>query len=247
MQPAFQSSVTGLSTSVASGKATSQCSAAMKQMRSINAMKSMPRATMNARMLTTAPASSFTPAAKVGFFQAAPQATASNTALSMLLGGSNSKTHGPGKVSIGQFGSKKSLLTVPTPQNSLLRDLAKRDATSMMAKGPWDEETAKALEAASKQSRIKHLEEQAMNAIEQAVASGAQVVFPNALIAGDVVLTHLISRLGLFEKIPVLFVNTLHLFDETLDFIDEIEKHYGFKGHVSMAEGITGDRYEAKK
>ena len=73
------------------------------------------------------------------------------------------------------------------------------------------------------------------------------MVFPNALIAGDVVLTHLISRLGLFDKIPVLFVNTLHLFEETLDFIEEIEKHYDFKGHVSMAEGITGDRYEAKK
>jgi 3'-phosphoadenosine 5'-phosphosulfate sulfotransferase (PAPS reductase)/FAD synthetase len=85
-----------------------------------------------------------------------------------------------------------------------------------------------------------------MDAIKKAVESGAHVVFPNALIAGDVVMTHLISRLGLFEKIPVLFVNTLHLFDETLDFIDEIEKEYKFKGHISMAEGITGDRYEAK-
>jgi phosphoadenosine phosphosulfate reductase len=86
-----------------------------------------------------------------------------------------------------------------------------------------------------------------MDAIQQAVDSGAQVVFPNALIAGDVVLTHLISRLGLFNKIPILFVNTLHLFEETLDFIEEIEKFYGFEGHISMAEGITGDRYEAKK
>jgi 3'-phosphoadenosine 5'-phosphosulfate sulfotransferase (PAPS reductase)/FAD synthetase len=67
-----------------------------------------------------------------------------------------------------------------------------------------------------------------MDAIKQAVDSGAQVVFPNALIAGDVVMTHLISRLGLFEKIPVLFVNTLHLFEETLDFIDVIEKEYKF-------------------
>lgn len=116
-----------------------------------------------------------------------------------------------------------------------------------MAAGAWDQETVEKLEAASKQMRLTHLEEQAMDAIKQAVDSGAQVVFPNALIAGDVVITHLISRLGLFDKIPVLFVNTLHLFEETLDFIEEIEKHYGFKGHISMAEGITGDRYEAKK
>lgn len=72
-------------------------------------------------------------------------------------------------------------------------------------------------------------------------------MFPNALIAGDTVLTHLISRMQMFDKIPVLFVNTLHLFEETLDFIEEIEGEYEFKGHVSMAEGITGDRHEAKK
>jgi len=50
----------------------------------------------------------------------------------------------------------------------------------------------------------------------------------------------------LFDKIPVLVVNTLHLFDETLDFIEEVENHYGFKSHVSMAQGISGDRHEAK-
>jgi hypothetical protein len=61
--------------------------------------------------------------------------------------------------------------------------------------GVWDQETVDKLEAASKHQRLIHLEEQAMDAIRQAVESGAQVVFPNALIAGDTVLTHLISRM----------------------------------------------------
>lgn len=95
--------------------------------------------------------------------------------------------------------------------------------------------------------RIKQLEEQAMKAIELSVASGQKVVFPNALIAGDVVITHLLSRMNLLKEIPILVVNTLHLFEETLDFVEDMEKEYGFTSYQTMAKGITGDRYEAKK
>jgi len=85
-----------------------------------------------------------------------------------------------------------------------------------------------------------------MSALNAAHNSGLKVVFPNALIAGDVVITHMLYRLGLINDISVLFVNTLHLFEETLDFIDDIEKEYGFKGYTTMAEGISGDRIESK-
>lgn len=85
-----------------------------------------------------------------------------------------------------------------------------------------------------------------MNALQIATSSGSKVVFPNALIAGDTVITHLLSRLNLLKEVPVLVVNTLHLFDETLDFVDTMEDHYGFKAHTTMAKGISGDRETSK-
>lgn len=66
------------------------------------------------------------------------------------------------------------------------------------------------------------------------------------MIAGDVVITHLLSRMNLIKQVPVLVVNTLHLFDETLDFVEDMENEYGFKSYQTMAKGVTGNRYEAK-
>ena len=69
----------------------------------------------------------------------------------------------------------------------------------------------------------------------------------SVLSSADVVITHLLSRMNLLKEVPILVVNTLHLFEETLDFVDDMEKEYGFKSYQTMAKGITGDRYEAKK
>lgn len=59
-------------------------------------------------------------------------------------------------------------------------------------------------------------------------------------------ITHLLSRMNLLKEVPVLVVNTLHLFDETLDFVEDMEKEYDFKAHQTMAKGISGDRVESK-
>lgn len=96
---------------------------------------------------------------------------------------------------------------------------------------------------------MKHLEEQAMDAIKKAVDTNAKVVFPNALIAGDCVITHLLHRMGYLsnKKVPVLFVDTLHLFPETLQLMDDVQKEYKFDAHLTMAKGITGKGKEAKE
>jgi phosphoadenosine phosphosulfate reductase len=78
------------------------------------------------------------------------------------------------------------------------------------------------------------------------VNSGKKVVFPNALIAGDAVITHLLFKYNLLPKVQVLAVDTLHLFPETLDFLKSVEEAYNFKAHISMAEGITGEGAAAK-
>merc|ERR1719356_2055654 len=50
--------------------------------------------------------------------------------------------------------------------------------------------------AETEDMRLKHLEEQAMYALKISCENFENTVFPNALIAGDVVITHLLHRLG---------------------------------------------------
>jgi hypothetical protein len=99
--------------------------------------------------------------------------------------------------------------------------------------------------AESKEMRLKHLEEQAMFALKIAVENYGNAVFPNALIAGDVVITHLLHRMGYLQsgRAKVMVVDTFHLFPETMDFLRQIEQHYGFTAEVFCAEGVpVGDK-----
>merc|ERR1712003_266203 len=99
--------------------------------------------------------------------------------------------------------------------------------------------------AESKEMRLKHLEEQAMYALKISCENFDNAVFPNALIAGDVVIAHLLSRLGYLKdgKCTAMCVDTFHLFPETMDFLREVESFYGFKAEVFCAEGIpVGDK-----
>ena len=93
--------------------------------------------------------------------------------------------------------------------------------------------------AESKEMRLKHLEEQAMFALKIACENYGNAVFPNAMIAGDVVITHLLHRMGYLKdgKAKVMVVDTFHLFPETMEFLREIEDTYGFKAEVFCAEG----------
>lgn len=95
--------------------------------------------------------------------------------------------------------------------------------------------------------RLTHLEEQAMYALKISCENFDNAVFPNAMIAGDAVITHLLSRLGYLtpknDKCTVMVVDTFHLFPETMSFLSTIEKEYNFKAEVFNAEGIeNGDK-----
>eukprot|EP00539_Tryblionella_compressa_P015515 CAMPEP_0178844518 /NCGR_PEP_ID=MMETSP0746-20121128/16853_1 /TAXON_ID=913974 /ORGANISM="Nitzschia punctata, Strain CCMP561" /LENGTH=438 /DNA_ID=CAMNT_0020508465 /DNA_START=108 /DNA_END=1424 /DNA_ORIENTATION=+ len=99
--------------------------------------------------------------------------------------------------------------------------------------------------AESKEMRLKHLEEQAMYALKISCENYDNAVFPNAMIAGDVVITHLLHRMGYIKdgKCTIMVVDTFHLFPETMEFLKEIEEYYDFKAEVFCAEGIpVGDK-----
>jgi len=105
--------------------------------------------------------------------------------------------------------------------------------------------------AEGKEMRLKYLEEQAMYALKISCENYGNAVFPNAMIAGDVVITHLLHRLGYLKdgKCTIMCVDTFHLFPETMDFLKEIEEFYDFKAEVFCAEGVpVGDKdaYDAK-
>lgn len=99
--------------------------------------------------------------------------------------------------------------------------------------------------AESKEMRLKHLEEQAMYALKIAVENYGNAVFPNAMIAGDVVITDLLSRMGYLKdgRAKIMVVDTFHLFPETMDFLKVLEDKYEFKAEIFCADGITvGDK-----
>jgi len=100
-----------------------------------------------------------------------------------------------------------------------------------------------------KDKRLVHLEEQAMEALTASVENDlGPAVFPNAMIVGDCIITHLLGKLGYLEngKAKIMVVDTFHLFDDTLPFLSELETKYKFKAEVFQAEGCK-DKAEYDK
>merc|ERR1719326_925933 len=96
----------------------------------------------------------------------------------------------------------------------------------------------------AKKQRLQHLEEQALSALQVAVDQFDNVVFPNAMIVGDCVITHLLGKIGALEsgKAKVMVVDTYHLFDETMPYLAEVEKKYNFKAEVFGPVGLSSPR-----
>lgn len=69
------------------------------------------------------------------------------------------------------------------------------------------------------------LQESALQALKTTVENFDRPAFPCALIAGDVVILNLLEKLGYLSsgKVPVIFIDTFHLFQETHDFMHRLE------------------------
>mmetsp|Transcript_26697 Transcript_26697/g.65793 ORF Transcript_26697/g.65793 Transcript_26697/m.65793 type:complete len:317 (-) Transcript_26697:49-999(-) len=96
-------------------------------------------------------------------------------------------------------------------------------------KGAEAKEKADKLNKEHDAKRLAHLEELLIEDLQTAVKEYENPVFTTALIAGDDVILHAIHKAGLIDKIKVIFIDTYHLFPETLDFLAAVEKHYNFK------------------
>ncbi|EIE26875.1 adenine nucleotide alpha hydrolases-like protein [Coccomyxa subellipsoidea C-169] len=93
----------------------------------------------------------------------------------------------------------------------------------------------------SRRSREQWLEESALGALKTAVEAFERPAFPCALIAGDVVILNLLHRLDYLEsgRVPIIFIDTFHLFPETHALMHRLEEKYNFKASVFQAAGFT--------
>mmetsp|Transcript_15340 Transcript_15340/g.46328 ORF Transcript_15340/g.46328 Transcript_15340/m.46328 type:complete len:324 (-) Transcript_15340:551-1522(-) len=90
--------------------------------------------------------------------------------------------------------------------------------------------------------RLTSLEDQALETLQTAANNFQHPVFPCALIAGDVVILHLLKRLNLLgssdAKVQVAFVDTFHLFEETHTFLAQLEQQIGFEARRFQPAGF---------
>ncbi|CAI5507921.1 unnamed protein product [Closterium sp. Naga37s-1] len=98
--------------------------------------------------------------------------------------------------------------------------------------------------------RQEQLEGQALDALQKTIDSFERPTFPCALIAGDVVILHLLHRLGALgdnPKVKIVFIDTFHLFPETYQFLKDCEERLGFKAEVFQAVGLNSKEEYVKK
>lgn len=106
-----------------------------------------------------------------------------------------------------------------------------------------DESLNKGVEA----RRLAYLEEDLFAVLNEAVATKERPMFTTALIAGDAVILDALHKTGLLSKVPIVFVDTFTLFPETLQYLHEVENHYGFKSIIYNAVDCTDqDNYHSK-
>lgn len=101
----------------------------------------------------------------------------------------------------------------------------------------------------AKTKRLDLLERQALETLKIAVESSEHPVFPCALIAGDVVILEMLAKLDYLKtgRVSVAFIDTFHLFPETITFLRQLEDNYGFKSEEFHAADSTDVKdYRAK-
>ncbi|GJP31608.1 hypothetical protein CLOM_g14410 [Closterium sp. NIES-68] len=136
--------------------------------------------------------------------------------------------------------------SIPARQTATIRRTAVGSVRASAAAGADVEEWSKA----ARLVRQEQLEGQALDVLQKTIDSFERPAFPCALIAGDVVILHLLHRLGALgddPKVKIVFIDTFHLFPETYQFLKDCEERFGFKAEVFQAAGLKSkEEYVAK-
>lgn len=144
-----------------------------------------------------------------------------------------------------QFFAQRSQAALSASQKTAYRS-ARR---AVIRAAQISDETNEEWNKVAKAERLAHLEAQAMESLRKAGEEFENTTFPCALIAGDVVILHLLHKLDMLKngKVKIMYVDTFHLFPETNQFLAKKEGEYGFKAEQFKAEGCdTKEEYDAK-
>ena len=129
--------------------------------------------------------------------------------------------------------------------NPLRRSWSRQAATVAVATSP----ALDAWNAESDSAQLTFLESRLQTDLELACKqAGQHPVFTFAALAGDCVLLHFLATHGhLRNGTQVVFVDTLHLFPETREFLTQMESKYGFTAVIATPEGCaTKKEWNAK-
>jgi len=122
-----------------------------------------------------------------------------------------------------------------------------RDFKNIPLGTDYGEGTDLELNKIAESSRLDFLEQALITDIKKCVEIKERPIFTTAEIAGDMVILDAIAKAGMLDKIDIIFIDTFHLFPESIDFLKEIEEHYGFKAKVyHCADCETAEKFWEK-
>jgi len=75
-------------------------------------------------------------------------------------------------------------------------------------------------------TRMDFLETSLMNTLLKVVEIKKTPIFSTAEIAGDMVILDALSKAGVLDKVAVFFVDTYHLFPESISFLKEVSSQH---------------------
>ena len=101
----------------------------------------------------------------------------------------------------------------------------------------FQQNTVEWMNHTAKKERVHFLTEQLKVDLLRTSSFFERPIFTTALIAGDVVILDVMHKCGLLEHIPVVFMDTLHLFNETLEFLEDCEQRYDFQALRYLPKG----------
>lgn len=102
-----------------------------------------------------------------------------------------------------------------------------------------ESETDIALNRAAAERRLDALEAELFATLKHAVQTRERPILTSALMPGGNVILDALHRNNLLQRVPVILVDTFHLFDETLLHLRELERHYGFEAKVYRAKDFA--------
>ncbi|KAG5185107.1 Phosphoadenylyl-sulfate reductase [Tribonema minus] len=141
----------------------------------------------------------------------------------------------PSAVSSHSLATRSSAAPLRMGLNAELTKTFPRDFTKIPTGTDYGTGVDAELNKREEEARIQYLEDSMMASLKKMMEVKTKPMFTTALIAGDCVILDALAKAQLLDRVDVVFIDTYFLFPESLEFLRELEAHYGFKAKVYHA------------